>query len=96
LTGDDLRKARAVLGRRWGFGRPVHAAELGRALRMAPSDPGDSIRAYEAKRTERIPGLLDAAVTMLLNGAMPPDSLDEVRRVHFGGRTATRGGLRSG
>lgn len=75
MTGDELRKARITLGRMWGFDRPLHASELGRALRMAPKDPGESIRAYEAKRARRVPGVLEAAVEMMLRGSLPPDGI---------------------
>lgn len=72
MTGAELRRARARLGQLWGLDRPVHAAELGRALRMAPSDPGESIRAYEHGDTARIPGPVAVAVEMMLGGALPP------------------------
>lgn len=75
MTGDDLRRARAKLGDLWGLGRPVFASELGRALYMAPSDPGESIRNYEAKRAEAIPGPVRAAVEMMLRGVVPPAGL---------------------
>ncbi len=75
MTGTELRRARKVLGEKWGLGRPVHASELGRALRMAPADPGESIRAYEAGTTKHIPGPVTVAVEMMLAGVLPPDGL---------------------
>lgn len=75
MTGDDLRKARTALGKLWGWPRPVHASELGRALRLCPSDPGESIRNYEAARAEVVPGPVSVAVDMMLRGTFPPDGL---------------------
>lgn len=72
MTGTELRKARARLGELWGMDRPVNAAELGRALRMAPADPGASIRAYERGITARVPGPVAVAVEMMLRGSLPP------------------------
>lgn len=75
MTGDELRKARVEIGRLWGLSRPIHAAELGRALRMARGDPGESIRAYEANRTKLVPGPVSVGVEMFLRGSLPPDGL---------------------
>lgn len=80
MTGEELRRARKALGDLWRLGRPVHAAELGRALRMAPSDPGESIRLYEARRQDRVPGPVAVAVEMMLAGMQPPDGLPERRK----------------
>lgn len=71
MTGDDLRKARIELGRIWELGRPANAAELGRALRLSPSDPGQSVRDYERKRAEPVPGPVAVAVEFMLMGIMP-------------------------
>jgi hypothetical protein len=79
MTGDDLRKARAALGRLWGLERPLHAAELGRALRMSKSDPGERIRDYEADRAGPVPGPVAVAVEMMLGGALPPGGLSASR-----------------
>lgn len=72
MTGDELRQARAVLGVMWGLGRPLRAAELGRALRMGGRDPGAAILNYERGHTE-IRGPATVAIEMMLAGAMPPD-----------------------
>jgi hypothetical protein len=72
MTGDELRKARVKLGQLWGLPRPIHASELGRALQLSPSDPGESIRHYEKHRTGGVPGPIAVAVTMMLAGALPP------------------------
>jgi len=71
MTGDELRDARATLGALWGFGRPLHASELGRALRLGGRDPGESIRDYERGKT-KISGPMSVAVEMMLSGALPP------------------------
>ncbi len=78
MTGEELRCARADLGQLWGLDRPVFAAELGRALGMAPTDPGASIRRYEAARADQVPGPVATAVMMMLRGALPPGGLPSV------------------
>ena len=75
MTGDELRRARVRLGALWGLRRPAHASELGRALRLAKQDPGESIRAYEAQRDKRVPGPVAVAVEMMLRGTLPPDGI---------------------
>jgi len=47
MTPAQLYAARATLGQLWNKGRPLHASELGRALRLGGRDPGASIRDYE-------------------------------------------------
>ena len=74
MTPDKLYDARAVLGRMWNKGRPLHASELGRALRLGGRDPGASVRDYERGKTT-ISGPLSVAVEMMLNGALPPDGI---------------------
>lgn len=74
MTADELRDARRTLGELWGFGRPLHAAEMGKAVRLGGRDPGESIRDYERGRT-RISGPLSVAVEMMLRGALPPDGV---------------------
>ena len=76
MTGDELYAARRTLGEMWGLGRPLHASELGRALRLGGRDPGESIRDYERGKT-RITGPVSVAVEMMLAGAKPPITQDE-------------------
>jgi hypothetical protein len=78
MTGTELRKARATLGQLWGLGRPVFAAELGRALQLSPSDPGQSVRDYEAHRDEPVPGPVAVAVEFMLRGLVPAQGLAQV------------------
>jgi hypothetical protein len=75
MTGEELRNARARLGELWALGRPAHAAELGRALRLSPSDPGQSIRDYEAGREDPVPGPVAVAVEFMLLGLLPGTGL---------------------
>lgn len=75
MTGDELRKARIELGDVWELGRAVNAAELGRALRLSPSDPGQVIRGYEARRDQPVPGPVAVAVELMLTGMKPPGGL---------------------
>ena len=74
MTPADLYAARETLGRLWNKGRPLHASELGRALRLGGRDPGASVRDYERGKTT-ISGPLSVAVEMMLNGALPPDGI---------------------
>ena len=74
MTPDQLHAARETLGRLWNKGRPLHASELGRALRLGGRDPGASIRDYERGKTT-ISGPLSVAVEMMLSGALPPDGI---------------------
>lgn len=76
MTPDDLYAARRTLGMMWGLGRPLHASEMGRALRLGGRDPGESIRDYERGKT-RISGPMSVAVEMMLAGAKPPITQDE-------------------
>lgn len=74
MTPDELRDARRTLGEIWGKGRPLHASELGKALRLKGRDPGESIRDYE-RGTTRISGPVSVVIDMFLRGCMPPDGL---------------------
>lgn len=90
MTGNELRLARRALGALWDMERPIFAAELGRALRMAPSDPGESIRAYEAAREKPVPGPVSVAVEMMLRGSLPPGGLPVKRPTREPSRGAPR------
>ncbi len=81
MNPEDLTKARAILGKMWGFKRDVSCAELGRALRLKGKNPGESIRDYE-RGTTKISGPVSVAVDMMLAGMIPPDDLDEIRTQH--------------
>lgn len=78
MTGDDLTAARRALGIAWGFGRPLHMSEMGRACRLSGKDPGQSIRDYEAGKT-KISGPLSALIELYLRGAMPVDGLPALK-----------------
>jgi len=83
MTGDDLRDARATLGKLWGFGRPLRMSEMGRALRLGGRDPGASVRDYERGKT-RISGPLALAVELLLSGARHPENPETFKSVSRG------------
>ena len=74
MTPDELYEARARLGELWNYGRPIKAAELGRALRLGGRSPGESIRDYERGKTG-ISGPISVAVDLFLSGVIPPDGL---------------------
>lgn len=78
MTKDDLARARETLGEAWGFGRPLHRSELGRALRMAGRDPGRTMGDYEDGRSP-IPGPLSVAIEMMLAGAPPPVGIHNLK-----------------
>lgn len=71
MTPTDIRNARATLGEMWGLGRPLHMAEMGRALGLGGRDPGESIRDYE-RGTTKISGPIERLVLLYLQGAKPP------------------------
>lgn len=70
MTPRELRDARAVLGRLWGLGRPLHMSELGRALKLQGRDPGASVRDWERGHTP-ISGPVSVAVEAMLEGFKP-------------------------
>lgn len=74
MNGDDVFRARGTLGRMWGLGRPLFAAELARLLRLGGRDPGASIRDYERGKTA-VSGPVSVALEMMLAGAPPPDGV---------------------
>jgi hypothetical protein len=70
MTGKDIRKARATLGKLWGLDRPLYASELARALRLQGRDPGATVLAWESGTP--ISGPVSVAIEMMLGGAKPP------------------------
>lgn len=77
MTGKDIRQARAKLGKMWGLDRPLHAAELARALRLTGRDPGRSVLDWELGKP--VSGPVSVAIEMMLAGATPP-TMDEAIR----------------
>lgn len=70
MTGDEFRDARRSLGERWGLGRPLHAAEMGRLLGLkAQRDPGEQVLKWE--RTEPTGPASIAVELMLATGRKP-------------------------
>ena len=67
MTPAAIRTARAQLGDLWGLGRPLRAAELGRALRLTGANPGQTVLNWEAGRRE-ISGPATVAIEMMLAG----------------------------
>lgn len=78
MRGSELEDARERLGRMWGFSRPLRKNELGRALQLCDGDEGRRI-AYWERNDSILPGPAAVAVTMMLRGAMPPDTLEDIR-----------------
>lgn len=64
MTPDELRDARRAIGEALGLGRPLHASEMGRLLRLQGRDPGESVRDYERGKTS-ISGPVSLAVELL-------------------------------
>jgi hypothetical protein len=71
---EALRKAMRDIGELWGLPRSITPAELGRALRLGPDEPGKSVAGWLNGR-HRIPASASVAVEMFLLGALPPDGL---------------------
>lgn len=74
MTPDDLRDARATLGEMWGKGRPLHAAELGRALGLQGRDPGVTVLRYESGKST-ISGPVSGLIRHWLRGDPPIDGV---------------------
>ena len=72
-----LRQLMRDLGPLWGVDRPIRPAELGRALRLGPDDPGKSIAGWLNGR-HAIPAPAGVAIEMFSLGALPPDGLRAV------------------
>jgi hypothetical protein len=79
MRGQDVRKARYILGPMWGFGRPLSAAEMARALRLGGSAPGRTVSDWE-KRDAEVKGPTSVAIEGFLRGVLPPDPLDTIRK----------------
>jgi DNA-binding transcriptional regulator YiaG len=70
MTPAEVRDARATLGEMWGYGRPLYASELARALELTGRDPGRTVRDWE--REERSPtGPARVAIRAFLAGYRP-------------------------
>lgn len=72
MSPEELRQARRTLGFRWGYGRPLHASEMGRALGLHGRDPGRSVRRYE-EEVRSIPPHVLVTLKSYLAGATPPE-----------------------
>lgn len=79
MNGEEMRDARGKLGRMWGFGRPLHMSEMARACRLGGRRPSDVVRDYERGKTT-ISGPLSALIECYLDGGMPPDGLETIKR----------------
>jgi hypothetical protein len=73
MTGAELARSRATLGKLWGLDRPLRAAELGRILRLQGRDPGRSILDWEAGKFP-VSGPVALAIDLMIAGAKPPRS----------------------
>jgi hypothetical protein len=74
--GESIVRALHDLGHKWGLGRPLGPAELGRAMSLCPSDPGILVRHWRDER-KPVPGPVWTCMEMFLAGALPPDGLDK-------------------
>lgn len=83
MSAADVASAMAKLGAMWGLDRPLHNAELGRALRLTGRDVGATVQEWLRpidKGGRNVTGPVQVAIEMMLAGAMPPDPLDTVIR----------------
>ena len=74
MTGDEIRNARATLGRQWGKGRVLSCTELARALRLTGNNAATSVLQWE-RGQHRISGPVSALVELYLAGVLPPDGI---------------------
>lgn len=70
MTADEIRDARARIGELWGYSRPLHMSELGRALKLKGRDPGNTVRDWERGKTP-ITGPAAVAIEAMLRGFKP-------------------------
>lgn len=75
MTIEQIRKE---LGAKWGLGRSLTRAELGRALNLSGKSGGDYIARMERDGAE-FTGAAEAAVRMMLAGAVPHTMNDVVK-----------------
>lgn len=79
MTGRDIRKARATLGKMWGLDRPLHLSELGKLLRLKGDEPGQSVRKWEQRPRDEVTGPVERAIEAWLAGHLPADLRDILR-----------------
>lgn len=78
MTGEDIRNARATLGKMWGLGRPLHAVELGRLLGLKGSRPGETVLDWENGKP--VSGPVAGMIWYMLQGKQRPPTFDEAIR----------------
>lgn len=78
MNGRDIHDARVTLGHKWGLGRALNKAEMGRALGLGGADPGQSIRDYE-RGTTAISGPIRELVRQFLSGVIPTGGLESIK-----------------
>jgi hypothetical protein len=61
-----------------GLGRPLHASELGRILRLTSRDPGAVVIGWEREH-HQITGPVSLAIDLMLAGAIPKDMSNAVK-----------------
>jgi hypothetical protein len=70
MNGDELREARAILGRRWGLGRHLTVNELGRLLGFK----GEGKQVIDMERGKQpVSGPTALAMAAMLDGWIPPE-----------------------
>lgn len=79
MTGADIRKARATLGRMWGLQRPLHLSELGKLLKLRGDEPGQSVRKWE--QGAPVTGPVERAIEAWLAGHVPDGLADALREL---------------
>lgn len=83
FSPSDLKSAMSTLGLMWGLDRPLHNAEMGRALRLTGRDVGATVQTWLLsldKGGRAVTGPVQVAIAMMLAGATPPDPLDVIVR----------------
>jgi hypothetical protein len=76
MTPKEVRDSRETLGRKWGLGRPLRAAELARLLGLRGRHAGASVLAWEDGR-ETVSGPASLAIWYMIHSHQLPPSFDE-------------------
>jgi hypothetical protein len=75
MTGDEIKAARAELGRMWkAGGGSLTAQELVRALGLSEEHGTDHVYNMEKGKTA-VSGTIAMLLRIYLNGAVPPDDI---------------------
>jgi hypothetical protein len=78
MPGEAVGMARAIIGEKWGLGRPLRRSELARVLRYQGANGSATIAAYETGAA-RVPAVVSLALDLLCLTNGPPDGPDSLK-----------------